>query len=119
MRQFAFAKKHAALAQQRDNNGIRFENRFAPIFGQSFDVPSAVVERGVGLKPIFLPGLEVFQAMAWRGMHDTGTLIEGHIIGQHGGDAQIQEGVLEFEAREIAALPRTAQAGARDSEFLR
>ncbi len=57
--------------------------------------------------------------MARRGVHDTGALIEGDVIGQHGGNAEIQEGVLEFESREIAALPRTAQAGARDSEFLR
>src|SRR6266567_3431803 len=74
-----------------------------------------IVNRGVSLNAIFLSGLEVFNTMSRRRVHDAGSLIERDVIGQHCGHAQIQKWVLKFQVRQILPLPWAANA--RSFEF--
>ncbi len=110
VRKFLFAEQRPAIAQQRNNDGIRLEDCFAFVLRQTFQIAAVAVNRRVRLNAIFLPGLKVLDAVARRGVHDAGALIERDVIGQHRGHSQIQKRMPEFQLRQIFPLPRPAHA---------
>ena len=110
VRKFLFAEQRAAIAQQRHDDGIRLKHGLAFVFRQAFEIAAVSIDRRVRLNAIFLPGLKVLHAVARRGVHDAGALIERHVIGQNRWDSQIQKRMPEFQLRQIFPFPRPAHA---------
>ncbi len=83
VRKFLLAEQRSAIAQQLNDDRIRLEYCFPFVLGQPFEIPAMIIDRRVRLDAIFLPGLEVLDAMPRRRVHDAGALIERDVIGQH------------------------------------
>src|SRR5258708_9674288 len=96
VRKFLFAEQRAAITQQPHDDWVRLEYCFTFVFGQTFEISSLPVDRGVRLKAVFLPRLKIFDTVPGSGVYDPGALIEGDVIGQHRRDDQIQKRMLEF-----------------------
>jgi hypothetical protein len=96
VRKFLFAQQRAAIAQQREHDRIRLKNSFSFIFRQAFEVPAVPVNGRICFDPIFLAGLEIFDAVSGSGMHNSGSLFERDVIRENGRHNKIQERVPEF-----------------------
>src|SRR5262249_19300874 len=68
-------EQSAALTQQLHDDWIRSEDVFAFVFGQSCQIPAAIIERRVSLELVALAGIEVIHAVSWRRVHDAAALI--------------------------------------------
>lgn len=60
---FVMGEERAAIPQQFDDDGVGFENIFALVFGQTFQINAAVIERSVSFQAIFLTGIKVVGAV--------------------------------------------------------
>ena len=108
VREFLFADEHAALLQQLDDRSIRLEDRLAFVLGQAFGEAAFVILRRVGFEVVFLASVEIFGAVARRGMNDSAALIERDVIGENGRAGAIEKRMPELDAFELTSLPSTA-----------
>jgi hypothetical protein len=105
VRKFLFAEQCATIPQQFQHNRIRLENRLTFVLRQAFQIAAFVIDGCVRLDSIFLSCLKVLDAVTRCGMHDTRTLIQRDVIGQHRRHLQIQEWMPKIQIGEIFAFP--------------
>ncbi len=90
-------QESASIGEKLYDNGIRRKHILALIFGQAFEIYTLIVNRRVGFQAVLLPSKKVVSAMAGRGMHDSCSLIEFHIIGEHSRHNSVEKWMLEAQ----------------------
>src|ERR1043166_4338059 len=103
MRHFRASRQCADAAQVLNNWSIRFENeltRELPRFGGKH---AAVVDRRKRRQSVLLPDLEVFGAMAGRGVNETRALLQRHVRRQDYGRIPTHKRMTRHKPFEVAA----------------
>ena len=88
------------------------------VFRQAFDEAAIVIDRRVRIEAVALAGVEIFRAMAGRGVHDAAALLERDVISEDARHDQIKKRMPELHAFELAALAAPADFRGVEFQFL-
>src|SRR5262249_25374575 len=97
-------KERAVIREQLHDDGVRLEDVLAFVFGQTFGVNAAIVERSGGFETVLLARIEVVDTVTGSGVDNAAALIERDIGSKNAGNFERQKRVLEFGLLEMMAF---------------